>query len=321
MARRTLALAFLASIAAASVAAQRLDVRIAPFARFDELGWNIADSDGDPDVLSELTWTDLRIVGLEAEAAGVLSRAIEGRARARVGWILRGDNQDSDFLYDDREGEYSRSDNDASEGAVWELSAALGYRLGRGSRLSALPLLGVEVAQQRLGMSDGYQTISLPPSGVALGPFPGLDSSYVATWWGPWVGAEGLLATRGGSTARLAASYHLLGYYAWADWNLRTDFEHPKSFDHRSWGQAFRAEAACEIPVSLDARFCLRAEATLAMAAAGTDRTFWIGGAVGETRLNEVWWRSFAASVGMRFNVGGRPGGARELRAVDRSRP
>lgn len=317
MTRRVLACGALGWILASSVAAQRVELLVAPSVRIGELAWNIADSDGDPDVLSELTWSDLTVAGLEVEASGVLKGAVEALGRVRAGWILRGDNRDSDYLYDDREGEYSRSNNDASDGVVWDASVALGYRLERGGLFSVLPLVGVEVAQQRLSMSDGYQTVSKWPSAAPLGSFAGLDSSYVATWWGPWVGVEGRLATRAGLRARAAIGYHVARYYAWADWNLRTDFRHPKSFDHRAWGQALSAEAAFEVPLSEWALLCLRAEMTLAGATDGTDRTYWIGGVVGETELNEVSWRSFAASAGMRFRLQ-RPAAARP--AVDRQR-
>lgn len=302
MERRAIALSALGWLLAASIGAQRFEVRVAPSVRIGELAWNIADSDGKPDVLSELTWSGLTAAGLEVEASAALTGAIEAVGRLRAGWILTGDNRDSDYLYDGREGEYSRSDNDASDGAVWDASVALGYRFDRGP-FSVLPLVGLEAAQQRLSMSDGYQSVSVWPSGAPLGPFAGLDSSYVATWWGPWAGLEGRLVTGGGLRARAAVSYHLTRYYAWADWNLRTDFEHPKSFDHRAWGRALSAEAAFEAPLSERAFVSVRAEMVLARATDGTDRTFWVGGYVGETRLNEVSWRSFAASAGLRFEL------------------
>ena len=297
MSRRALACSYFVWFLAVSAAAGPAELRVAPFVRFEDLRWSIADSDGDPNILSELKWTDLVIFGLEAQGDVALAGPWELRGRARAGWVVVGDNRDSDYNLDDRQGEWSRSNNDASGGLAWDLSLALSYRLRATSRLSLLPQLGMEVAQRRLRMTDGFQTIPL------TGPFEGLDSRYISTWFGPWVGAEALVDTGDGSALRIAASYHLVGYYAAANWNLRPDFQHPKSFEHSSWGQALRASVGVEAEASRSTLLALQVEMAMAAAEPGTDRTFGIDGTVGETRLNGVWWQSLGLSAGARLRL------------------
>jgi len=285
------------------VAAESASVRVAPFGRADELWWHIA---GGVNILSELTWSDLAVVGLEVEASAAPVGSIEVRGRARAGWILSGENQDSDYGADDRHDEWSRSNNDGSGGLVWDASAAVGYRFGRTSgRLSVLSLYGLEIAQERLCMTDGEQTISVAhdPQPPPTGPFAGLDSRYVATWWGPWIGGEALYSFPGGTSARLFFGYQFVAYYAWADWNLRTDFDHPKSFEHRAWGHAFRAAAEIDVPVSPRTQLSIRGDLALGSVGPGADRTFESDETVSYTQLNGVWWRSFGGSAGLRYRL------------------
>ncbi len=293
--------------ALATLGAEPPSLRVAAVGRVDELRWSIAGSGGYPNILSELTWSNLTVGGLEIDASLPIGGALEARARAIAGWIVSGDNQDSDYDGNNRQLEWSRSNNDAAGGLAWVASAALGYRLRpAGWRLSFLPMLGLEVAQERLRMTHGYQTISqtsilfggTPPS---VGPFPGLDSRYIATWWGPWIGGEVLYEFAAGGWARLSLGYQWNSYYAWADWNLRTDFEHPKSFAQRAYGQEFRGAVEVAVPLSAAVLLSLQGDLALGATATGTDRTYLITGAVSDSQLNGVEWWSVGGSAGVRF--------------------
>jgi hypothetical protein len=287
-------------------AAGQTVIRVAPTFAANALVWNIADRDGYPNILSELEWTGLFVVGIEAQVDGSLDCRVELRGLARAGWIVHGENRDSDYDDNDRQQEWSRSVNDGSGGLVWALSVAAGYRLDLGP-VRLVPLCGLAATQERLRMTEGRQVVSVasgahgpPPTG----PFDDeLDSRYVATWGGPWVGFEVGMHMRHNLAVLVSAGYHVTLYYAWADWNLRDDLDHPRSFEHRAWGQAM--SAAAEGSLRLDARRAIVVRGDLEFGAVGPggDRTFAPDGAVGYTQLNGVWWCSICASAGLRLRL------------------
>ena len=162
--------------------------------RSDNLDWNIASNatgTSTPNILSELTWDDLKIYQLALAFESRFARAANGqkvlfmRAKASYGWIYDGKNQDSDYLGDNRTLEFSRSNNSADDGEVWDGSIGFGPRFTFATNhLEMMPLVGYSYHAQHLTITEGFQTV--PP----LGSFSGLDSSYDTEWYGPWVGLD-----------------------------------------------------------------------------------------------------------------------------------
>ncbi len=97
--------------------------------RSDDLDWNIAgDINGNnPNVLSELTWDDVESYQVKLQGSVVWPNIIAFRGYANYGWIFDGDNQDSDYLGDNRTFEFSRSNNSTDDDYVWDASLAIGY--------------------------------------------------------------------------------------------------------------------------------------------------------------------------------------------------
>ena len=128
--------------------------------RTDNLDWNIAGNVNgtDPNVLSELTWSDLQIFQIGVGATALINKAIYLRGSLSFGWILDGDNQDSDYSGNDRTEEWSRSNN-GSDGNVSDASLGLGYQLKLASgRFRLTPLVGYSYSAQYLNIKDGVQT-------------------------------------------------------------------------------------------------------------------------------------------------------------------
>ena len=278
--------------------------------RTDDLNWNIASNrmGGTPNILSELTWDDLEIFQLAQTfesrfvKAGNGQKVLYMRAKLSYGWIYDGKNQDSDYLGDNRTLEFSRSNNSADGGQVWDGSIGFGPRFAFGTDyFELIPLIGYSYHEQRLTITDGVQTVP------EAGPFPGLHSSYDTQWYGPWIGLDVTLGVgqRLGSFKNVvffgSFEYHWADYYAQADWNLRDDFAHPKSFEHEANGRGYM--------VTMGARlyFNPRWALTLAYDLAdwetdpGVDRVFFSDGGISETRLNEVNWESRTISLGISF--------------------
>jgi hypothetical protein len=280
----------------------RTEFRIVQGYRGEEFDWSI--SVPGIDVLSELEWEDLRSGLTQLEATVLLPRRFYLRSHVQHGWIRDGENQDSDYLAPGRTAEFSRSNNGADRGDYSGFSVGIGYRgspihFARESYVLAV-VLGYAHREQNLVLRDGVQTLSVCPfQCVPLGPFSGLRSKYDASWFGPWVGIE--VVGRSPLTSLIFTAgleYHRITYEAVADWNLRTDFAHPESFNHDARGEGIIAHLG--LRKDIGERFFLEfgIEYTLFSTEEGDDRTNFSDGTFGKTTLNEVNWEAFSALLG-----------------------
>ena len=212
------------------------------------------------------------------------------------GWIHSGTNQDSDYSGNNRTGEFSRSNNDADNGSVYDLSIGLGYNTRfvlDNSVVDISPLLGYSKHRQNLTITNGYQTIP------ATGAFAGLNSTYKADWSGPFLGMD--MAMLGNSFGLHGGiEYHIASYKGEADWNLRSDFMHPKSFEQFAEGTGFVFSLGGDYTVWR--RWAVTADVNYQTwtASGGTDRTYFADGTTADTRLNDVNWTSYAYMLGFK---------------------
>ena len=271
--------------------------------RRDDLDWNIAgDINGNnPNILSELTWDDIESYQVKFQGSLVWPKIIALKGSANYGWIVDGENQDSDYLGDNRTFEFSRSNNSADDGDVWDVSLAVGYpmRFGQNVTGTLTPLVGYSYHEQNLKITDGFQTIP------ATGPFPGLDSSYDTEWKGPWIGIDLRFKAREIKTfahrfeTYFTYEYHWADFDAEADWNLRDDFAHPKSFEHDTDGNGYIIGAGFNFVLhqhwALNFNFDYQDWST----DDGTIKFFLADGTTHKQQLNEVNWTSYALSLGL----------------------
>jgi len=296
-----------------------LDLGISFGYRIDDLDWSIAG--GGVNILSELTWEDLRIYQVKAE--GRLSVpfynrpfAIYVRSAFSYGKMIDGDNQDSDYTGNNRTLEFSRSNNDANDGTVLDGSIGVGLQSKRKWirnqwMLRAAPLIGYSYHQQNLEMTNGFQTIPL------LGLFPGLNSSYDAEWSGPWVGLDLMIDDGKKNTLFASMEYHWdTTYTAEADWNLRPDFVHPVSFKHEADGEGLVGTAGWTYQIWKNLSIHATLEYQIWTTEAGVDTTFLsqqeitrlaaeegiiTNGSI-KTRLNQVTWETRAFNLGFQYH-------------------
>lgn len=269
-------------------------LQLGPGIRQDNLDWSIADIDGSPNILSELTWTDLTIIQIKASGKLIIADKFYIRGSLDYGEIIDGENQDSDYSGNDRTGEYSRSNNSTDEGNVYDLSAGLGYQF-RIKRLTIAPLIGYSYHTQNLVITDGNQTI--PP----IGHFPGLHSTYDAQWDGPWTGLDLSFTIIEKLMLSGVVEYHWADYKGVADWNLRDDFDHPRSFEHTAEGNGILVSAAIHYAFSEHWGVGFAGNYQDWSTDPGTDRTFFADGTEVTTRLNEVNWDSVATELSITF--------------------
>jgi hypothetical protein len=280
--------------------------------RTDQLDWNIAGNSAgtSPNILSELTWRDLRIAQLRSKAELELefdssTLGFFLRGELGLGLIYAGKNQDSDYAGDNRTQEYSRSNNSADQGEVLDLSIAAGPKISLWpDRFILIPLAGFSYHRQNLKLLEGNQTLQVTTDSSVpeLGPFPGLDSSFDAEWWGFWLGLDAQWQLNRRLSLGLLSEYHLAEFYAEGDWNLRPDFAHPVSFSQSADAEGWVHELQLEY--RWNQRWALTLSGTFQRwwTDPGLDRVYLIHGAVAETRLNRVNWESTAIQLGLNYS-------------------
>lgn len=193
--------------------------------RQDSLNWNFAGPGRFPTVLSELKWKNLHIWQILGEMRVTTCHEIYLKATADYGRIFQGKNRDSDFEKNSRKGEFSRSDNDAGKGEVFDFSGGIGYQFNFFCRsLKFSPLVGYSHHEQHLKMFSGFQTIDLRDPSFENKYFSGLHSSYHAKWTGPWIGFDLQYLLNDCFDFYGGFEYHWAHYRGKGHWNLRTDF-------------------------------------------------------------------------------------------------
>jgi len=278
-----------------------IDFHVAAGYRVDNLNWNIAGmSDGTrPNILSELTWSDITSFQLAGQVKALFSERIYFRGSLQGGPILSGQVQDSDFNGDNRTLEFSRSNNSADMGNVWDVSGGLGYRTAftvLSGTMEIVPLAGFSFNNQNLTLTKGFQAIPL------TGPFFGLDSTYRARWYGPWFGADVTYAVSD-FIVRASAEYHYFYYRGLANWNLRTDFAHPVSFRHTADGSGVLITTSVEYAIREHLGLSLDFAYHNWETSRGNDRTFFANGLITDTALNIVNWDSTSLMLALSWSL------------------
>ncbi|MEA3362920.1 MAG: hypothetical protein U9Q61_06580 [Thermodesulfobacteriota bacterium] len=290
--------------------------------RSDQLDWNISgDINGEnPDILSELSWEDLEVFQVQATGwlelgeLPFLKRNSLIYANIAFGKILGGDVQDSDYAGDGRTFEWSRSVNDSDKGLTIDLAGAVGpiFELNLLEGLSITPLIGYGFNMQDFSMTNGRQTLSnrtirkdyfgsdaeMPPP---LGPIEDLDSNYTAYWYGPWFGVNVDYQANQKIKITVGAEYHWVEYFAQADWNLRSDFAHPVSFEQETTGTGFVWNIKGQYSLNKNWSWLFDGKIQTWEAESGTDRIYFSDGTAGMSRLNQVNWSSYALMTGVQY--------------------
>jgi hypothetical protein len=286
-----------------------IDVVVLNSVRIDELQWSIAGNSAgtNPDIRSELTWSNVHSHQIFMEGRALVNQKVYMRGAVDYGWIYSGHVRDSDYNSDDRNGEYSRSISHTGGDQIWDLSFGVGYPflLAKHHMLVA-PLLGYSYHVQNLRITNGEQIITWP-SGPPLGSLDGLDSTYRTRWMGPWLGCD--LRYRFWKSEvdlpmelSLSLEMHWAQYDAEANWNLRSAFDHPTSFEHEAdgMGYSFTTEWLIELAMQWDVtlRFHYRHWQT----DSGRDRIHYASGATGTQQLNEVEWGTRSYMLGVTYH-------------------
>jgi len=264
--------------------------------RKDSVNWSI--SGNSRDLLSELTWENMSIY----------QARLSGRVNLHRGWFLYGEfssgtinsgqNRDSDYAESNGNKEYSRSVSSAG-GAVSDIKFFVGKSLFEFSRLkrsiSVTPLVGLSINQQRLTMYNGSQVIPYDA------PLIGLNNNYDAQWYGPFVGATSIFEINKNINFHASIEYYRFKYSAEANWNLREDFKHPRSFEHKAEGKGIVYALGLDIVISRNLLITSKYEYRAWDTDSGNDTTYYSYGTTDQFKLNQVEWRSYSLSIGTTY--------------------
>ena len=269
--------------------------------------WSIAaDPSGEtgPNVLSELSYRDVKFSVFNASASVDIHRGWLRNSTLfmdyRAGQATSGEVQDSDYDGNNRTQEYSRSLSSAEDSSLGSLEIGISraFQITEHTRLA--PAVAYAHHYQNMVMTDGQQTIDLY-NPANLGAFRGaLNSSYSAEWNGAWAGVNWLYITR---SHRLTLGYkqYWMDYHAEADWNLRSDFAHPKSFEHWAVGYGAGLDIQYEYQFSTNFSLSLSWFQNDWKTDPGEDRVYFADGTTGGSQLNEVTWKSTGYNMGLQL--------------------
>lgn len=265
--------------------------------RQDKLDWNIAsDTSGTstPNILSELKW-DVKSVEFTFNLDYYSESHFHFLFNGNYGFYSTGENQDSDYLGNNRTSEFSRSVNSADGSYATGAMLAFGYRIGpmpgqADITIGLIPLIGYGRNVLHTKMTDGNQVIATSGVTPDVGPFPNLDSRYTATFDGGIAGAEFYIDSHHSWRFFLNYYYHQAKYHGEGNWNLRSDLAHPVSFAHDADGTGSVINIGMNFSPSVDWSTSLMFGYEKWHTSPGTDTTYKSNGTRIYTRFNEANW-------------------------------
>ena len=281
--------------------------------RRDDLDFNIAGVTGTPNIVSELQWKDIDIAEARLSFHWHETESwLWFQGSVGFGWILDGRSQDSDYFGSNRTGEFSRSYSNVKGDGTADFSLALGYSMTLGggdhARMRLTPLLGYSRHDQNLRNKDGVQTISeeVPEweiEAAPLGPLKGLNSTYKTRWHGPWLGLNAQIPLLRHMRLDAEFGYHRADFYAQANWNLRSDLQHPVSFEHEADGSGYHLSLGLQYQTERNWSVQLGLEWQHWETDRG-DNTFYFDDLENKvkSRLNETNWDSLALRLGLDYH-------------------
>lgn len=259
-------------------------IKYSPYLQENNLSWSIAgDLQGkNPDVLSELTWRDVKMSGLRIELAQEFSEKVYLQSKVVCGLLFDGINQDSDYSGNGRTQEFSRSLNQIGMDYAMNGSMAVGVQI-LGNHMFELSSLGGYGAWiQRMRMINGEQLIP------TTGTFVGLDSNYQMSWAGPWFGVKGVIIINPVFRVEGDYAYYLVNYDGVGNWNLRNDLMHPVSFVHHASGVGNSISFEVKYQMTRTWAIFLGGELSDWWMSPGYDQIFFKNGTSEITRLNQL---------------------------------
>lgn len=289
------------------LSAQEISLEVGAGYRQDHLSWSLGGPEGRPSTLSRLEWSDLQITDYQAKVEATFCDKYYIRLEGDYGYIENGKNTDKDWTVDELTRQdllYYATKAHAGKGTVWDVSVA-GFSVAHcvWDCWQLRPLIGYSYHKQNLHFYNGTITIDAYFPELIGFKFRDLDSTYKASWNGPWAGFDLIYNGLCGWTFYTTQEIHALYYDAKGDWNLREDI--PDGFSHRGWGWGYFGKLAAEYEFTCGWRFGAQFKYNYCRMNHGQDRTTMLVIEPGQevivvqtaTRLKNIVWDSFSLLV------------------------
>ncbi|HET8708573.1 MAG TPA: hypothetical protein VFM46_19860 [Pseudomonadales bacterium] len=272
-----------------------------------QLDWNIASDltgTSTPNILSELEYSNLDIWKNSAGGALTIERGplknIFVLTNFGKGTINSGDGRDSDYDGDNRTQEYSRSHSDITGDSTYDFEMGAGYRWKIASGITLKPAIAYFHSSQNVRMQNGVQEITTPGRTPSAGAFKNLNSTYEAEWNGMWIGGS-IEFSKDEHEFRFQFKHHKMDYHSEANWNLRSSFMHPKSFEQWANGDGNSFGVSYGYHFTKAWQLTLDWQKSDFSAEHGTDTVFFSDGDKASAQLNQANWRATGWSVGLQY--------------------
>ncbi len=271
-----------------------------------ELVWSIAAGPSaayTPNILSELTYSELKSEGFGLQFS-YLKKLNDNWAFYIEGdysdsSITSGESQDSDYQSDNRGDEFSRSYAEIKDDLIKKEMFSVGIKTRwfdkQGHYLTFL--FGHQQHNVDITVTNGVQAIPVEMNGT---PLVGLNSTYDSEFSSWYYGLSTEHVFKWG-TIGLRYEIHDIDFIAQADWNLRPDFQHPKSFEHtgKGDGNTLVLGYTYTFNLSWDAYFnVIHREYEIND---GYDQTFFSDGGSYITTLNKLEYKIESYQLGFRY--------------------
>lgn len=263
--------------------------------------WDIAD--GGISTLSELKWRNLKILQLGLSSQVLFPNDFMIIGDIKVGKILGGESQDSDYNFSGRQGEWSRSLTKV-KGHSFDVSIGVGRRFTASPTLEITPLIGLEYNSLTLKDYDARQVVSgtYLQGGVESPPVgwfrKGLVATYKPQTYGAWLGTQGTYHVSSRLSLSGLAKIHFTRYEGRGNWILRTDLAHPVSFKDYKNGIGYSGKVRVDYAVKAGLTFFTEVEYKTLPLKNGQKKAYLANGATHLQKVNDIKWNSASIMTG-----------------------
>ncbi len=265
-----------------------LNFEFIPKASGTNLKWSIAgDMKGEnPNVLSELIWTDLKLLGVTSKLSLRQNNIFFLSLEYDFGYINSGKVNDLDYLGDNRSIISSSEVFDASRGGYTNLNGMIKYKL---LDRDFLILIGIfyEVNNYKLYLNDNLIDLA---------------STYFYNQNGE--GIEVDIEQTIFNKLKICFSNRLSinKYHGKANWNLRQEFMQPVSFRHYINTIRYRPKLSFNYIMTNKLNIKLTCEyERFKNLGPGIDKLYYKNGSISNTRLNQVVFSKTSIGIGINY--------------------
>lgn len=275
------------SLTSLSVSAQsRWSISAGSSLASTQFDWSIAGNMNgqNPNILSELRYTNIKQWGLGVDASYALSNKLNLQIRALALRTFSGQGTDMDYQGDNRTGNSYLLNFESKNGGRQLVDLTLMYETKSLNRWNLFLGVVTGLSTQTLALTSAEtSTLNSPYRTTIMGIGPALTVQ--------WAPATGWLLD-------MAGTGRIVSYQALATWNLIPAFEQPRSFTHRAAGSSWTASIKIQKQVSPQGHLFLRAESLWDIIQRGVDRAYLRDGSRPETRFNNARGSSLLAHLG-----------------------